>query len=63
METLKVEFKETARVPTKSDVPEKVINEAVVKTVAAFINSKGGTMGIGISDDGDVLGIQPDLDY
>ena len=30
----------------------------VIKTVAAFMNSEGGTLGIGISDDGDVPGIQ-----
>jgi hypothetical protein len=63
METLCVEFKATARVPLTSDVPEKVINEGIIKTVAAFMNSSGGTLGIGISDDGDILGIQPDLDY
>jgi hypothetical protein len=63
METLKIEFKATARVPLSSDVPEKVINEGVIKTVAAFMNTKGGTLGIGISDDGDILGIQPDLDF
>ena len=63
METLKIEFKSTARVPLSSDVPEKVINEGVIKTVAAFMNSKGGTLGIGISDEGDILGIQVDLDY
>lgn len=63
METLRIEFKSTARVPLTSDVPEKVINEGVIKTVAAFMNTEGGTLGIGISDDGDILGIQPDLDF
>lgn len=63
METLRIEFKSTARVPLSSDVPEKVVNEGIIKTVAAFMNSEGGTLGIGISDDGDILGIQKDLDY
>lgn len=63
METVRIEFKSTARVPLKSDIPEKVINEGIIKTVAAFMNSEGGTLGIGISDDGDILGIQPDLDF
>ena len=27
------------------------------------MNSGGGTLGIGITDDGDILGLQPDLDY
>jgi hypothetical protein len=63
METHRVEFKKSARVALENDVPEKVINEGVVKTVAAFLNSSGGTLGIGITDDGDILGLQPDLDY
>ena len=62
METLHVEFKASARVPANSEVPEKVINGEVIKTVAALMNSDGGTLGIGITDDGDVVGIQPDLD-
>lgn len=63
METQRVEFKKSARVSLDNDAPEKVINEGVVKTVAAFLNSAGGTLGIGITDDGDILGLQPDLDY
>jgi len=62
METYHVEFKASARVPQNSDIPEKVIQEGVIKTVAAFMNADGGTLGIGISDDGDILGIQPDLE-
>ena len=63
METQRVEFKKTARVALDNNAPERVINEGVVKTVAAFLNSDGGTLGIGITDDGDILGLQPDLDY
>ncbi|MCY4368315.1 MAG: ATP-binding protein [bacterium] len=63
METQRVEFKKTARVAMDNDAPERVINEGIVKTVAAFLNTSGGTLGIGIADDGDILGLQPDLDY
>ena len=63
METHRVEFKGSARVALENDAPEKVINEGIIKTVAAFLNAAGGTLGIGISDDGDILGLQPDLDY
>lgn len=63
METQRVEFKKSARASLDNDAPEKVINEGVIKTVAAFLNSAGGTLGIGITDDGDILGLQPDLDY
>ena len=63
METQRVEFKSSARVALDKDVPEKVINDGVIKTIAAFLNSRGGTLGIGIRDDGQVIGLQPDLDY
>ena len=63
METQVVEFKQTARASMENDAPEKVINEGVVKTVGAFLNTSGGTLGIGITDDGDIVGLQPDLDF
>ncbi len=63
METQRVEFKKSARVSLDNDAPEKVINEGIVKTVAAFLNTVGGTLGIGITDYGDILGIQQDLDF
>ncbi len=63
METHRVEFKASARVALATEVPEKVINEGVIKTVAAFLNSAGGTLGIGINDNGDIIGLQPDLDF
>jgi hypothetical protein len=62
METSRIEFKASARYSYKPQVPEKVINEGVVKTVAAFMNASGGTLGIGVSDEGEVLGIGPDLE-
>ena len=63
METQIIEFKQSARASLDNDAPEKVINDGVIKTVAAFLNSAGGTLGIGISDAGDVVGIQHDLDF
>jgi hypothetical protein len=63
METNRVEFKKSARASLENEAPEKVINDGVVKTVAAFLNSAGGTLAIGITDDGDILGLQPDLDF
>jgi hypothetical protein len=63
METQKVEFKKSARASLDNDAPEKAINDGVIKTVAAFLNSSGGTLGIGITDDGDIVGLQPDLDF
>ena len=62
METERVEYKSSAYYSYKPDVPEKVIMESVLKTVAGFLNSGGGTLAVGIADDGEILGIQPDLD-
>ena len=62
METDRVEFKSSAYYSYKPDIPEKVITESVLKTVAGFFNSGGGTLVVGIADDGEILGIQPDLD-
>lgn len=42
---------------------QKQLNKAVTKTIAAFLNSIGGTLLIGVADGGDVLGIEPDLQY
>ncbi len=62
METDRVEFKSSAYYSYKPDVPERVITESVVKTVAGFLNAVGGTLAIGIADDGEILGIEPDLE-
>ena len=62
METEWVEFKSSAYFSYRPDTPEKVVTESVLKTIAGFLNSSGGTLAIGIADDGELLGIQPDLD-
>jgi hypothetical protein len=62
-ETGQVEFKSSARHSYKPGVPEAAINEGVVKTVAAFLNSDGGVLAIGVNDELEVIGIQPDLNF
>jgi hypothetical protein len=61
-ETDTVEFKSSAFYSYKPDVPVKVVTESIVKSVAGFANAGGGTLAIGIADDGEVLGIQPDYE-
>ena len=41
----------------------KELNKAVTKTIAAFLNSAGGTLLIGIDDAGVALGIDADFSY
>ena len=42
---------------------EKILRKSVTKTIAAFLNSEGGTLLIGVADSGTVLGIEPDFEY
>jgi serine/threonine protein kinase len=44
-------------------VLHKRLNKEVTKTIAAFLNTGGGTLLIGVADDGTVLGIEPDFQY
>lgn len=60
-ETERVEFKETARWNVREDKKDPRMELVVAKTVAAFLNSGGGTLVIGVSDDGTALGLQRDF--
>lgn len=55
-----VEFKSTLRANLHTGDPDKKIENAVLKTLAGFLNSEGGTLLIGIADDGLSIGIQSD---
>ncbi|WP_454261549.1 AlbA family DNA-binding domain-containing protein [Pseudoxanthomonas mexicana] len=56
-----VEFKETARWNVREDKKDPRMEQVVAKTVAAFLNSSGGTLVIGVDDAGRALGL--DRDY
>ena len=43
-----VEFKSTARWDLREGKPNKAMEDAIVKTVAGFLNTDGGTLLIGI---------------
>ena len=55
-----VEFKSTARWDLREQRRNKAMEDAVVKTVAAFLNTDGGTLLIGVADDGALLGLVHD---
>ena len=59
-ESERLEFKSTLRWNLKADRPGKEIELACLKTVAAFMNSDGGTLLVGVSDDGRVTGTSAD---
>ncbi|NOX47913.1 MAG: cyclic nucleotide-binding domain-containing protein [Chlorobi bacterium] len=55
-----VEFKSTLRYNLYTKKFDKEIEHATLKTVAAFLNSAGGTLLIGVDDDKNVLGLDID---
>jgi hypothetical protein len=59
-EHLRLEFKETARWDVKREQVNKELEHVIVRTVAAFMNSDGGTLLIGVSDSGTIPGLVRD---
>ena len=59
-EGLHVEFKSTLRVNLHTGERDPKMELAALKTIAGFLNSRGGTLVIGVSDDGETLGIEAD---
>ena len=59
-ESSRLEFKSTIRTNLKSGEKDKAIEVAWLKTVAAFMNSEGGVLVIGVEDDGHIMGVEAD---
>jgi len=59
-ETHKMEFKSSLRWDYRDGKLNKTLEEVIIKSVAAFNNSDGGTILIGVSDDGEILGLNMD---
>ena len=60
-ENQNLEFKETFSVDNKTGDKLKCLKDATVKEVAAFMNTVGGTILIGVSNDKKIIGIERDL--
>jgi predicted HTH transcriptional regulator len=56
----KIEFKSSFRWDIKENRANKSLESVVLKTIAGFMNSDGGSLLIGIADDGEILGLDPD---
>ena len=59
-ETLHCEFKSSLRWDYKEEKANKALEGVIMKSIAAFSNSDGGTLFIGVKDDGSLLGLDPD---
>ena len=56
-----LEFKSTLQWDVHQSKRNPDLRHAVLKTIAAFLNSNGGTLLIGVQDDGSVFGLENDL--
>ncbi len=60
-ENEKVEFKSSLRHDYVKGEMNKDLEKVFLKTIAGFLNAKGGTLLIGVDDDGRILGLK--IDY
>ncbi len=60
-ETEFVEFKSSLRYDYREQKVNKVLEDVILKSIAAFANAKGGTLIIGVNDDLEVIGLNNDF--
>lgn len=56
-----LEFKSSLRWDFKENKVNKIIEKSVMKTIAAFLNSEGGHLVIGVDDNRNIVGLQKDI--
>jgi hypothetical protein len=61
-ESLYLEFKSSLRWDYESGKVSESVEYSAIKEIAAFMNSSGGILVIGIGDNGRILGLQKDFD-
>lgn len=59
-ENEKIEFKSTLRTNLYTKEIDRKMELSVLKTITAFLNSNGGTLLIGVSNNGEILGVEQD---
>ena len=59
-ESTTLEFKSTLQWDVVNNEPNKYLRKSVLKSIAAFLNSEGGTLVIGVEDNGNIIGIEND---
>lgn len=56
-----LEFKSSFRYDYQLNVVNKELEGVIAKSIAAFSNASGGTLLIGVDDDGNILGLEKDI--
>ena len=59
-ESATAEFKSTFKWDIKESKPNRALEEVILKTLAGFMNGEGGSLIIGVTDDGEILGLEND---
>jgi len=60
-ESKTLEFKETLTKNIRTNQKDKEMQKAALKTIIAFLNTEGGTLLIGVNDEGAIVGIEKDF--
>jgi len=60
-ESASLEFKSTLQWDMVQNAKNKQLRKSVLKTISAFLNSDGGTLVIGVEDNGNICGLDFDL--
>ncbi len=56
-----LEYKSTLQWDVRQERKNEDLRSSVLKTIAAFLNSNGGTLLIGVEDNGNIFGLEKDL--
>ncbi|GGA35175.1 RNA-binding domain-containing protein [Okeania sp. KiyG1] len=56
-----LEFKSTLQWSVKGNCKDEKLKFAALKTIVAFLNSQGGTLLIGVEDNGNIFGLEKDI--
>lgn len=59
-ETARVEFKSSVRWDLQNKSVNRGLETVIAKTIAGFCNTLGGNLVIGVADNGDIVGLEPD---
>jgi hypothetical protein len=59
-ESSELEFKSTVRYDLRDRKRNPALEAVVLHTVASFLNAEGGTLLIGVADNGSIVGLEPD---
>ena len=60
-ESTTIEFKSTLRWDVRQGQINKGLEKVIAKSIAGLLNTEGGTLVIGVTDEGDVYGIDADI--